>query len=132
MSAGDVSTTRRKLAPVIDGACIVAFIVLGRDSHELDEGLSWFFTVLWPLASGWAVGALVTRLYTQAGHVWLRLAGTIAIGLVVGGALRGMFTERASFSVFTAVALAFLSLTTFGWRAVWYLVDRRRRALPAS
>lgn len=123
---------RQRLAPVMDAGCLVLFVVLGRDRHNLHEGIAWFLTVLWPLAVGWTIGALVTRLYTRAARGWLRLAGTIVIALLVGGVLRGAFTNRVSFSIFTAVALAFLSLTTFAWRLVWLVFDRRRRTLPAQ
>jgi hypothetical protein len=127
-----VSAVRRRAAPFLDGACLVLFVVLGRDRHHLNEGMTWFLTVLWPLAAGWTIGALVTRVYTRDDRNWLRLAGTILITLLIGGVLRGMFTNRVSFSIFTVVALAFISLTTFAWRLVWHLFDRRRRTLPAQ
>jgi predicted Na+-dependent transporter len=115
----------------MDAACLLLFVVLGRDRHHLNEGVIWFLTVLWPLAAGWIIGALITRLYTRDDRNWLRLAGTIVITLLIGGVLRGAFTNRVSFSIFTVVALAFISLTTFAWRVVWLFFDRRRRTLPA-
>jgi hypothetical protein len=54
------------------------------------------------------------------------------IGLFVGGILRGAFTDRVSFSVFTVVAFLFLGLTTFGWRLIWRGVGRVRGAAPAQ
>ncbi|MGZ4735946.1 MAG: DUF3054 domain-containing protein, partial [Acidimicrobiia bacterium] len=60
------TTWSRRLAPVIDAAILILFVAIGRDQHHLGgTGIRWFLTVLWPLAAGWAVGALVTRLYTS-------------------------------------------------------------------
>jgi hypothetical protein len=128
-----VSLTRRqRLAPVLDGLCIVVFILLGRDQHHLGGGATWFLTVLWPLATGWIVGALATRLYTRTENGWARLAGTIAVAVVIGGVLRGAFTDRPTFSTFTVVETVFLAATTFAWRMLRLAVARRRRALSAS
>lgn len=121
------SLRHRRVAPLIDTACIAAFIMLGKDRHSYDnKGLEWFLTVFWPLAVGWLVGALVTRVYTRADRPWLRLLGTIIIGIFIGGLLRWIFTDRVPFSVFTVVAFLFLGLTTFGWRLVWTAVVRMR------
>jgi hypothetical protein len=123
----------RRLAPAFDTVCIVAFILMGKDRHSFDnKGLEWFLTVFWPLAVGWTVGALVSRLYTRADRTWLRLLATILVGLFVGGVLRGGFTDREPFSIFTVVALGFLGLTTFGWRLIWFSVARLRGTAPAQ
>jgi hypothetical protein len=117
----------RRIGPVIDTVCIAAFIMFGKDRHSYDnKGLEWFVTVFWPLAVGWLVGALVTRVYTRADRAWLRLLGTIVIGIFIGGLLRWIFTDRVPFSVFTVVAFGFLGLTTFGWRLAWIAVARMR------
>jgi hypothetical protein len=123
----------RRLAPVIDTVCISVFIVVGKDRHSYDnKGLEWFLTVFWPLAVGWLVAALITRVYTRDDRWYLRQLGTIVIGLFVGGILRGVFTDRVSFSIFTVVAFMFLTLTTFGWRLIWRGVGRVRGAAPAQ
>jgi chromate transport protein ChrA len=128
-----VSATRRRLAPVIDLACMVLFVAIGRDQHRLEStGLTWYLTVLWPLAAGWAVGALATQLYTKVDRTWLRLLGAVVIGVFLDAVLRAAFTDRPWFSVFSIVAFVFLTLTTFSWRLVWLLFDRRRRTLPAQ
>jgi hypothetical protein len=126
-----VTTRRERLAPLVDVLCIVAFILVGRDRHDVDEGLSWFFAVFWPLTTGWVVAALVTRLYTRPQGMWVRLIATIVLGLFVGGLLRAAFTDRLAFSIFTVVAFGFLTLTTYAWRLVWTYFERRRRAVPA-
>ena len=91
--------------------CIVLFIVVGAGRHDaVDDGLPWFWTVFWPLTAGWVVAALVSRLYTRPNGMWLRLLTTIVLGFFVGGILRGVFTDRPYFSIFTVVGLAFLAL----------------------
>jgi Protein of unknown function (DUF3054) len=122
----------RRLAPVLDAGALVLFVAIGRDQHHLaGTGLTWFATVLWPLAVGWTVGALATRLYADRDRIWLRLLATIAIGVVLQALLRGLFTDRPYVSVFTVVAFTFLGLTTFGWRLAWVTVVGRRRGAPA-
>ena len=117
----------RRIGPVIDTVCIAVFIMFGKDRHSYDnKGLTWFLTVFWPLAVGWLIGALVTRVYTRDDRPWLRLLGTIVIGIFIGGLLRWIFTDRVPFSVFTVVAFLFLGLTTFGWRLIWTTVARLR------
>jgi len=127
-----VSSTRRRLAPVIDLAFMVLFVAIGRDQHRLEStGLTWYLTVLWPLVAGWAVGALATQLYTRADRTWLRLLATVVIGVFLDAVLRATFTDRPWFSVFSIVAFVFLTVTTFSWRLVWSIFDRRSRTLPA-
>ena len=127
-----VDTLRQRLAPVLDAVAMVVFVAIGRDQHSLEStGLTWYLTVLWPLALGWAVGAIATRLYTRADRPWVRLIATIAIGVFLDAILRAAFTDRPWFSVFTVVAFCFLSLVTFGWRLVWVSVARLRGTAPA-
>ena len=121
-----MSPRLRKLAPVIDAACIVVFVALGRDRHDIDQGFDWWFTVLWPLFVGWFAVALAVRLYTQRAGRWTALLVTLAAGIVVASLFRGTFTDRPYAGIFTIVAVAFIGLTTFGWRAVAGLVAGRR------
>jgi hypothetical protein len=122
------------LAPLLDLACIVAFILVGGGNHHIAEGATWFVTVLWPIAVGWYAVALVARLYVCPGRWALRLAVTIAAGTVVMCVLRGGFTDRPWVSVFTVIYASWMTLTTFGWRLAARLVTRRRSAptTPAS
>jgi hypothetical protein len=119
--------TRTWYAPVIDAACIVVFVLVGRGRHEIDEGIGWFATVLWPLLVGWFGVALLTGLYTRVSRVWLAWLVTWLGGIAVMALLRGAFTDRPYVSIFTVIAIGFLGLTTFGWRAVAALVSRMRR-----
>ncbi|HEY3724132.1 MAG TPA: DUF3054 domain-containing protein [Acidimicrobiia bacterium] len=121
----------RRVAPVLDAVCLVVFVAIGREQHDLDStGVGWFLTVLWPLAVGWIVGALVTRVYVRSDWWWLRLVGTVAVAALLDALLRGTFTDRGYLSVFTIVLFLFNCLTTFAWRAVWLGAARVRRPAP--
>ena len=121
------SPPRTRVAPVVDLACIAAFVLVGGRSHdELHEGVNWFLRVMWPLCVGFFVLAILTRLYSRTEGVWSALAVTCVGGVVITQVLRGTFTGHPYLSVFAVIALAFLALTTFGWRLVGGLVARRR------
>jgi hypothetical protein len=115
-------------APVLDAACIVVFVALGRDRHDIDQGFDWWFTVLWPLLLGWFAVALAVALYTRRSGQWFALLTTLGAGIVVASFFRGTFTDRPYVGIFTVVAVAFIGLTTFGWRGVVALLGARRTA----
>jgi cobalamin biosynthesis protein CobD/CbiB len=114
------------LAVGADAVCLLAFVAIGRTSHDLHGGVGWFVAVLWPFAVGWSVAALATRLYTTRSHPWARIAGTCVLGVTAALVLRATLTTRSTPVVFGIVAFSFLTLTTFGWRAVSRLVRRAR------
>jgi hypothetical protein len=120
----------RAVAPVLDLACLALFVFFGGRRHDdLNEGFGWFLEVLWPIVLGWAAIALLTGLYTRTGAgmsvaLLVTLFGAIAITQVI----RSTVQDRPWIGIFTAVALGFIALTTFGWRAIAYLVGRRRPA----
>ena len=114
----------------IDLLCIVAFIALGKENHGVHRGVGWFFNVWWPLATGLVLGALITRLYAARDRWPLRLVGTVAIAVIIGGPLRTL-TGRGMYSVFTLVAFAMLTLLTFGWRLL-RIAYHQVRANPSS
>ena len=103
------------VALVVDLLCVVLFVALGKENHGVHHGVGWFFNVWWPLAAGLVVGALITRLYATSDRWPLRLLGTVAITVVLGGPLRTL-TGRSMYTVFTLVAFAMLTLLTFTWR----------------
>ena len=58
---------------------------------------------------------------------------TLVGGLVITQIIRATLQDRPWIGIFTAVALGFIGLTTFGWRGVALLLRRRRPApLDAS
>ena len=130
-----MSARRPWLAPVLDLVCIIGFILGGAGQHNINEGLGWFLMVLWPLAAGWYGVSFLTKIYTSADRPWVRLAANLAGGMLVGSVLRGTFTDRPMFSIFTVIYVAWMFMTAFGWRFVatlWKMRrDRRQRVARA-
>ncbi|HEV2309327.1 MAG TPA: DUF3054 domain-containing protein [Acidimicrobiia bacterium] len=114
-----------------DAACLVAFVLIGRTSHDLHGGAGWFVAVLWPFALGWAAAALVTRLYTARTHPWWRAAATVLLGVTAALVLRATLTSRSTPVIFGVVAVLFLALATLGWRLGVALLARRRASVTA-
>jgi hypothetical protein len=117
------------IAPLLDLTCIAVFVLLGRESHGVSGGASWFFVVVWPLVVGWLVAAFAVRLYTSRSHNVWRLGATATIGLAVGLILRALLTHRDDPAAFIIVAYLFIVLTTVGWRVVPSTLSRMARHL---
>lgn len=115
----------QRFAPLADFACLVGFVFAGAGQHDVDEGIGWFLTVLWPLVVAWFACALLTRLYSSSDRGWLRLAVTLVAGALLNAVLRGAFTDRPFVSVYTLVLVAWMALTAFGWRALVHLRETR-------
>jgi hypothetical protein len=124
----------RRAAPLIDAACLALFVLVGRSSHDVNEGASWFWRVLWPLGLGWFVVALAVRLYSGRRHPWPRLVVTWLAGVAVALAARNVLLDRELVGVFALVLYAFVGVTTFGWRAVAVAVTAlaHRRDAPVD
>ena len=120
------------VAPVADVVCLVAFVALGRSSHDLHGGGGWFVAVLWPFIVGWALAALVTGLYRAPARPSWRAAATCVLGVTLALVLRATLTGRSTPVVFGVVALCFLALATLGWRAVVALSARMARARAST
>ena len=114
---------------VVDLACILLFVVLGAETHNVSRGAGWFFNVWWPLAVGWIVAMPITRLYGTAARWPLRLLTTVGLAVLIGGPLRYLM-DRPIYSIFTVVAVGFLSLATFGWRLLLVAFHQVRAAPP--
>lgn len=119
----------RAVAPLLDLVCLTTFVLAGAGQHDVDQGIGWFLTVLWPLVVAWYGVALVTRLYAGGDRMWIRLAITLGAGALLNAALRGAFTDRPFVSVYTLVLVAWMVLTSFGWRGVTRLGSMRRARL---
>ena len=117
---------RPRVAAALDGACLVAFVVLGRGSHGLNGGSDWFLTVLWPFVVGWYAATFITGLYRGATHPWRRAVATVTLGVTLACVIRLVATNRSTPVVFGVVAFSFLLLTTVGWRVATRLVTRVR------
>jgi hypothetical protein len=100
----------------VDAVCLAVFVVLGRESHDINSGIVWYLTVVWPFLFGWFAAAAALCLYTSWPQRWTALAATWAIGIALALVVRAVITGRATPVAFVIVAFGFIGLTVFGWR----------------
>ncbi|MGA7987606.1 MAG: DUF3054 domain-containing protein [Candidatus Dormiibacterota bacterium] len=113
----------------VDALSLGVFVALGRESHDIASGITWYLTVLWPFLLGWFAAATTLRLYTTWPNRWVLLASTWVGGIAIAMVLRAVVTGRATPVAFVIVAYAFTGLLVFGWRiAVRGVTLLRRRA----
>ena len=115
-------------SPILDGVCLCAFVILGRQSHDIGEGALWFFIVVWPFIVGWFAAAIATGLYTGRKQLPVRLAVTEVVGGAIALVVRSTITHRDTPIAFIVVAYGFIALSTIGWRAVAFAVFRLARS----
>jgi hypothetical protein len=116
-------------AAAADAVCLAVFVALGRESHDIDSGISWYLTVLWPFLLGWFAAAAALRLYAVWPNRWIQLAATWAGGIAIAMVLRAVVTGRTTPVAFVIVAYSFLGIAVFGWRlAVRGVILLRSRA----
>ncbi|HET8603605.1 MAG TPA: DUF3054 domain-containing protein [Marmoricola sp.] len=124
----------RSLLPLLaDVACLAAFALAGKTSHEAGASDWVVLAIAWPYV-----------LSASLAHVWFSLRGgspqrvwpegtlVVAVTYVLGMALR-VASGRGIAVAFLVVAALFLSLTMLGWRAVVTAaarLSRRRRGSP--
>jgi len=108
---------RRSLLFLVDVAAVVAFVVVGRDTHDEAPGFAGIVETAGPfliaLATGWGVARAwrhPERIATGA----IVAAVTVVLGMVLR---RGLFGEGIALA-FVLVAAAFLGLTLVGWRGI--------------
>ncbi len=106
----------RSAAAVIDALCLALFVILGRESHDITSGITWYLTVIWPFLVGWFVVALVCRLYTSWPSRWVLVVLTWGAGVALALVLRTAVTGRDTPVAFIIVAYGFVGLLVFGWR----------------
>ncbi len=106
-----------------DVACVLAFVVVGRRTHDHGVSLHGVARTAWPFLAGLAVGwlALARRRAGLVASGAAVAASTVAVGMVLR-VVAGQGTAVA----FVLVATAFLGLTMVGGRAAALAVARRR------
>lgn len=112
---------------VLDVCSVLAFVAIGRHTHDNGDSLAGLWHTAWPFLAGLAVGLLASRAWrgplaiAPAGvGAWLGAAG---IGMLIR-VLAGQGTAAA----FIVVAAAFLGLFLLGWRVIARIVGTRLRA----
>jgi peptidoglycan/LPS O-acetylase OafA/YrhL len=120
---------RSPAAALLDVCCVLAFVAIGRASHDHGESAAGLASTAWPFLTGLAAGWLVTRAWRRPAAIapaglgaWL---GTVAIGMILR-----VGTGQGTALAFISVALAFLALFLLGWRAATAAWSRSRPAVP--
>jgi hypothetical protein len=104
-----------RVAVVLDVACVLVFVIIGRASHVKGESLAGIASTSWPFLSGLGIGWLASR-------AWRRPLTIVPVGLVVWlctvaiGMVLRVISGQGTALAFIAVALVFLALFLLGWR----------------
>jgi hypothetical protein len=122
----DGGVRRRIPALIADLLAVLAFVLLGRRSHDEGGALAGTAATAWPFVAGAAVGELAAvRLPSRS----LGTGVVVAVGAIaVGIPLRRLAGGGTPLS-FVLVASTFLVLFLVGWRAVAGALERRRVAV---
>ena len=104
------------VAIAVDGACVVAFALIGRASHAEAFDLAGLARTAGPFLAGTAVGTLLGRTWRHP----LTLGSGIAVwvGTLVGGMLLRALTGGGIALSFVIVAGITLAVFLLGWRLV--------------
>ena len=115
-----------RLAVVLDVACVLVFVIIGRASHG--EGLFGVASTAWPFLAGLAGGWLAARAWQQPFRLWPAGVGAW-LGAVALGMVFRVVSGQGTALAFIGVALAFLGLFLLGWRLLGRLgrLGRLRR-----
>lgn len=132
MRATSLTLVPRWTAAVLDVACVLGFVLLGRSSHAEALSLAGLAATSAPFLIGlavvWAAVVLMgrdPRTLTSGVAVW---AGTWGLGMILRGTVFGAGTAAA----FVVVAAVSLGLSLLGWRLIATAVRRRRATVPAA
>jgi hypothetical protein len=112
-----------RMAVVLDIACVLVFVIIGRASHTKGESLAGIASTAWPFLAGLGIGWLASR-------AWRRPLAILPVGLVVWlstvaiGMIARVVSGQGTAAAFIAVALAFLALFLLGWRLLARLARR--------
>jgi hypothetical protein len=113
-------------ALIADLLAVLAFVLLGRRSHDEGSALAGTVATAWPFVAGAAVGELAAvRLPARSPVTGLVVAvGAVAVGMP----LRRLAGGGTPLS-FVLVATTCLVVFMVGWRAVAAALERRRAAV---
>jgi len=121
----------RRALWVIDLACVLLFVGIGRSVHAHGSSLGGMVSTAWPFVTGLAVGWGALGVWRSPGATVTSGAIVTASTVVVGMTLRVVSGQGTAFA-FVLVAFGFLGGTMIGWRLVGIGLGRVRAAGRAS
>ena len=110
-------------AAALDGCGVLAFVIIGRHTHDHGDSLAGVWHTAWPFLAGLVTGAIVVR-------AWRRPAAIVpaGVGAWLGAAVAGMairvLAGQGTAAAFIAVALCVLAAFLLGWRLIARMVMR--------
>ena len=120
---------RAALSLLADACCVLAFVVIGRASHNDGETLAGIASTAWPFLAGLACGEVAARAWRQPLALVPAGVGAWLGAVLVGQALRVLAGQGTALA-FIVVSLLFLGVFLLGWRiaAGWAAVKVSGRA----
>ena len=112
---------------VADLVLVLAFVVIGRRSHDEGSALVGLLTTLWPFAVGLVVG-WASVLGVRWALPSLASGAVVWVATVVVGMLLRVAGGQGIALSFVVVALVVLGVSLLGWRGVALGLGRVRRA----
>ena len=109
---------------LVDLLAVLAFVLLGRRSHEEGSTVAGTVATAWPFLTGAAVGEIVVTGTRRPPASLASGAVVTAATVVVGMGLRRLAGSGTAVS-FVVVATTFLALCLLGWRLGARLLARR-------
>jgi hypothetical protein len=120
------ATRLAAIALLLDLVAAVAFVAIGRRSHEEDSGLGNLFEIAAPFMIGVAAGWAIMRLWRSP--LWSnRAIGMWLITVALGMVLRRTVFDRGTAVSFVIVTTIVLGVFLLGWRGVAEQLRARRR-----
>jgi hypothetical protein len=120
------ATRLAALAFLLDVVAVVAFVAIGRRSHEEDSGLGNLVEITAPFLIALAVGWAILRMWRSP--LWSnRAIGMWLITVALGMLLRRTVFDRGTAVSFVIVTTIVLGVFLLGWRGVAEQIRARRR-----
>lgn len=116
----------RRIAVGLDVVAVVAFVTIGRASHDHGETLPGVLSTAWPFAVGAAAGWALTR---RADPVSVPTGALQCVTTVAVGMILRVVAGQGTAPGFVIVSLGFLGLFMVGGR--WLLRTGARRLRPS-
>jgi len=116
-------------AALIDAALVLAFVLIGRASHN--EGLLGTLNTWWPFLGGLAIGWAIMRAWRSPRRiVWTGIG--IWLAAVTGGLLLRLASGQGVQPSFAIVTCVVLGVFLLGWRGIALLSSRARSRTPSD
>ncbi|WP_235912227.1 DUF3054 domain-containing protein [Ruania zhangjianzhongii] len=113
------------LAAMLDVACVLAFVIAGRRSHDEANALAGIAETAWPFLAALAVGWVGMYTWREPLELWPTAVGLWMVTVAGGLGLRLLVGQGAS-GAFPLVAAGVLAVLLIGWRLLARAVLRRR------